>query len=301
MNRTDFLLRGVLKKEKFRFVFADISSTITEGIKIHDTDPVASAVLAEALGSATLLSPLLEGEERYSIRWEYPEGQVKGLIADIDAYGAVRGLIKESYLMGKAETPDDIYGKGSGHISVVKSIEGKILNSGRTRADLASPAADIGFFFSVSDQLETEVVIASIFNANPLKPVKRCCGMLLQAMPDCDLKELEAYRQRMNTAEFKELLLKEMPIEKQLWTLLSYIAKRNDNAETQADITYEFAPSPEFKCSCSQEKMREAMKTLGKAELKKIFAAGNDTPQITCQFCHKKYRFQKTDFTDLLG
>ena len=224
----------------------------------------------------------------------------KALLLILNAHGAVRGLIKESYLMGKAETPDDIYGKGSGHISVVKSIEGKILNSGRTRADLASPAADTGFFFSVSDQLETEIVVAASFNANPLKPVKRCCGMLLQAMPDCDLKELENYRQRMNTPEFKDLLIKEMPIEKQLWTLLSYIAKRRDTTETQADITYEFAPSPEFKCSCSQEKMKEAMKTLGKSELKKIFSAGTDTPQITCQFCHKKYRFQKADFADLL-
>ena len=299
MNRTDFLLRGLLKKEKIRFAFVDISSTLTEGIKIHDTDPVASSVLAEALASAALLSPLLEGNERYSIRWDYPDGKVKGLLADVNAQSAVRGVIKESYLMSKAQTPDDIYGEKDGYISVVKSVEGKILNSGRTKAALASPAADIGFFFSVSDQLETEIIVATSFNANPLKPVKRCSGLLLQAMPGCDLKELEIYRNRMNTPEFKELLLKEMPLEKQLWTLLSYIADRKDNAETQADITYEFAPSPEYKCSCSQEKMREAMKTLGKAELKKIFTAGNDTPQITCQFCHKKYRFKKADFTEL--
>jgi molecular chaperone Hsp33 len=302
MNRTDFLLRGILKREKFRFAFADISCTLTDGIKIHDTDPVASGVLAEALASATLLSPLLEGNERYSVRWEYPDGLVKGLLADVNAQGAVRGLIKEPYIMDKTETPDgdDIYGKEDGYISIVKSVNGKILNSGRTRAALASPAADTGFFFSVSDQLETEIVVATSFNADTLKPVKRCCGMLLQAMPDCNLKELETYRKRMNTPEFKELLLQEMPLEKQLWTLLSYIAGRKNTSEIQANITYEFAPSPEFKCSCSQEKMREAMKTLGKAELKKIFAESNETPQITCQFCHKKYRFQKADFAELL-
>jgi len=57
MNETDFLIRGLLKKENFRFSFADTTGTVTKGIKIHDTDPVASKIFAEALTSAALLSP----------------------------------------------------------------------------------------------------------------------------------------------------------------------------------------------------------------------------------------------------
>ena len=45
---------------------------------------------------------------------------------------------------------------------------------------LANPAADVAFFFSVSDQIETEIIVSVSFNADPLKPVKRCCGLLLQ-------------------------------------------------------------------------------------------------------------------------
>jgi len=292
MNKTDFLIRGLLQKENIRFSFADTTCTVTKGVKIHDTDPVASKIFAEALTSAALLSPLLEGAEKYSIRWDYPHGQLQGIIADVNAANNIRGLIKQSYLMDKAHSEDDIFGKQDGFVAITKSQNGKILNSGKSRAGLANPAADVGFFFSVSDQIETEIVVAVSFNADPLKPLERCCGLMLQAMPDCDLELLETYRNRMNSNEFRELLLQEMPIEKQLWTLLEFITKAKDN------IVYEFGTSPSFTCSCSQDKMKQAMTTLGKDELKKIFEESDNSPKITCQFCHKQYSFKKSELSD---
>ncbi|MFA7185528.1 MAG: Hsp33 family molecular chaperone HslO, partial [Victivallales bacterium] len=207
MNMTDFLIRGLLKKENIRFSFADTTATVGKGIKIHDTDPVASKIFAEALTSAALLSPLLEGSEKYSVRWEYPHGKVQGILADVTASNDVRGLIKQPYLMGKAENEDDIFGKEDGVIAITKSLNGKILNSGKTRAGLASPAADAAFFFSVSDQIETEISVAVNFNADPLNPVKCCRGLLLQAMPNCNLDLFETYRKHINSEKFRTLLL----------------------------------------------------------------------------------------------
>ncbi len=294
MNETDFLIRGLLKKENFRFSFADTTCTVTKGVKIHDTDPVASKIFAEALTSAALLSPLLDGAEKYSIRWEYPHGELQGIVAGVNASNDVRGLIKQPYLMDKEQSEDDIFGKKDGFVAITKSKNGKILNSGKSRAGLANPAADVAFFFSVSDQLETEIIVAVSFNANPLKPIKRCCGLLLQAMPNCDLKLLETYRKRMNSEEFRKLLLQEMPVEKQLWTLLEFISEKKN------DSVYEFGTSPDYICSCSQAKMKQALTTLGKDELRKIFEQGDNSPKITCQFCHKHYTFKKEDFKDLI-
>lgn len=290
MNETDFLIRGLLQKKNIRFSFADTTCTITQGVRIHDTDPVASKIFAEALTSAALLSPLLEGAEKYSIRWDYPHGTLQGIIADVNAADNVRGFIKQPYLMDKEQSEDDIFGKQDGFVAITKSQNGKILNSGKSRAGLANPAADVAFFFSVSDQIETEIVVSTSFNADPLKPIKRCCGLMLQAMPDCDLKLLETYRNRMNTDEFKELLLQEMPIEKQLWTLLKFIS-----GEEKDNITYEFGTSPAYICSCSPAKMKQALTTLGKDELEKIFKESDTSPKITCQFCRKQYSFKKSE------
>lgn len=295
MNKTDFLIRGLLKAENFRFSFVDTTSTVTKGIKIHDTDPVASKIFAEALTSAALLSPLLEENEKYSIRWEYPHGKLQGIVADVNSKNDIRGLIKQNRLMD-IQSEDDIYGKKDGHVLITKSKEGKILNSGKARAGLANAAADTGFFFSVSDQLETEIVVAISFNADPAKPVKRCCGLMLQAMPDCDLKLLETYRDRINSEEFRQLLLQEMPLEKQLWTLLAFAAGEKDTKHNKSNIFYEFAASPSYTCSCSRAKMKNALTTLGKADLEKIFEESDISPKITCHFCNKQYSFKKDEF-----
>jgi molecular chaperone Hsp33 len=300
MSETDFLIRGLLKKENFRFCFADTTCTVTNGIKIHDTDPIASKILAEALTSAALLSPLLEKTEKYSIRWDYPHGELQGIIADVNTSNDVRGIIKQPHLIGKAETEDDIYGKENGYIAITKSDNGKILNSGKTRAGLANPASDTAFFFSVSDQIETEISVAVSFTRDPSRPVKRCCGIMLQAMPDTDLRLFEAYRERLNTSDFKDLLLKEMPIEKQLWTLLSFASGNQKKYTNSEDITYEFAPSPGFRCTCSRDKMKQALQTLGKKDLKNIIEQEEAAPKIVCQFCKKQYVFKKDELKDLI-
>ena len=93
--------------------------------------------------------------------------------------------------------------------------------------------------------------------------------------------------------KFKELLLQEMPVEKQLWTLLKFIS-----GEEKDGITYEFGTSPGYICSCSSEKMKQALTTLGKDELEKIFEQSDTTPKITCQFCHKQYSFKKSDLSE---
>ena len=146
MNETDFLIRGLLQKENIRFSFADTTCTVTQGIRIHDTDPAASKIFAEALTSAALLSPLLEEAEKYSIRWDYPHGTLQGIIADVNAADNVRGFIKQPYLMNEDHSIDDIFGKQDGFVSITKSQNGKILNSGKSRAGAGESCRRCCFF-----------------------------------------------------------------------------------------------------------------------------------------------------------
>jgi molecular chaperone Hsp33 len=294
MANTDFLIRGILKKEHIRFVFTDTTFTVQQGILIHNTDPLAAEIFGEALTAAALISPLLEGDEGYSIRWEYP-GEVKSLIANVNSQGDVRGIIKQPHLMNVVKSENDVFGKEDGFISIVKSAEGKILNSGQTRAALADPAADVAFFFSVSDQLETEIAATSKFNPDPENPVDIACGFMLQAMPGCDLSALDEYRHRMNTELFLSILQEQLPEEKKLWKLLAAIEGRSSSTPDKENAIYQFGNSPSFRCNCNHDKMKQALRVLEKEDLKKLFEE-NSNPAISCQFCHKKYHFTKSEF-----
>ncbi|MFA7229651.1 MAG: Hsp33 family molecular chaperone HslO [Victivallaceae bacterium] len=294
MHNIDFLLRGILKRENIRFIFAETTSTVRTGILIHDTDPVAGKVFSEALTAGVLISPLLENKEKYSIRWEYP-GAISSILVDINALCDIRGIIKNPQIIDKINNPDDILGEKDGFISIIKSEEGKILNSGKTKAALGDPAADVAFFFSVSDQIETEISVEVSFNSDPVDPVKISAGFMLQAMPGCDYSALDEYRKNINSQAFRQALLKEQPTEKKLWELLSVATGKAVNSLNKDNLMYEFGVSPGFRCNCSFEKMRTAMSVLDKQELEKLFQE-KESPTITCQFCKTSYCFKKTDF-----
>ena len=295
MIHSDYLIRGTFRNINARFVFAETTGTVSRGIVIHDADPVAGEIFAGALTVGALVSALLNKGEKYSLRWEYP-GKISSIIVDVNADCDIRGIIKEPHLMDKVSSEQDIYGEKDGFISIIKSEAGKILNSGKTRTAFGDAVADAGFFFSVSDQLETEFCTAVEFNPDPQNPVKRAGGFMIQAMPDCNLVELEKYRKNICQPEFAGLLVERMPSEKKLWALAASAAGADEIAADKNLLSYDYGNSPGFRCNCSFEKMKMAMSVLDKDELAALFKE-NPTPAIMCNFCRKEYRFSKKDFS----
>lgn len=294
MVHLDYLIRGVFRNINARFVFAENTGTVAKGIMIHDTDPVAAEIFANAMTVGTLVSALLNKDEKYSLRWDY-SGKISSIIVDANAECDIRGIIKEPHLMDKISSEQEIYGENDGFISIIKSESGKILNSGKTRSAFCDVVADAGFFFSVSDQIETEFSAAIEFNPDPLNPVKMAGGFMLQAMPDCDLNLFDQYRKNICQPEFTRLLLQCMPSEKKLWALAAAASGKNKISADKHLLSYDYGATPGFRCSCSMEKMKMAMSVLDKNELAALFKE-NANPAVTCNFCRKEYRFSTKDF-----
>ncbi len=287
---SDFLIRGVLPDLNVRFAWCGGRELCNTGVVIHDTDPLAAPVFCDALLGAALLSVLLTGREKYSVRWAYP-GVIGSLLADVNARGDVRALLTQPHPATETDRVEELMGAGDGTVTVVKSEEGKVLNSGECRAGLALPSADLGLFFSLSDQIETELTTVSRFAPDPARPVRLAAGFLTQALPGCDLERFAELREKLHQAEFKDLLIAERePFEKRLKAMLRVLAP-----ESAGQAVYEFGPEPGFRCSCSREAMRRALLTLGEAELKKLFTEQPE-PEITCNFCLQRYRFREQDF-----
>lgn len=295
-NSTDYLIRGLLKELNIRFMFAETTGTVNAGIKIHDTDPVAALVFGRALTVGALSAPLLETQEKYSFSWEYP-GAISKVFVDVNAEADIRGMLSEPHVYGKISSEDELYGRDPGKISVIKFAEGKILNSGTGKATLGDVAADAAFFFSVSDQIETEISIAMQLRPDIEQPVSIACGFMIQAMPDCDLLRFDACRKLLASEKFRSVLAHEMPVEKKLWVLLGIMLdKEITGAVKEQEIIYTFAENPGFRCSCSKEKMKDAVKTLGKDDLEDFFSNADEI-KIKCQFCHCEYAFRQNELS----
>jgi molecular chaperone Hsp33 len=287
-KNTDYLIRGLVKDKNIRFSFTDTTATVQEGILIHSCDPVSGLLFARALTTAALISPLLGEKEKYSLKWEY-EGLIGTILVDVTENCELRGIPKNTMLMEDAATLKDLYGE-EGQITVIKFSEGAVLSSGTAPSGMLEVCDDIAFYFSTSDQIETEFNVRTEFKPDPDAPVKCNSGFMLQAMPGCDLEEFLAYRKQLLSVNVDNLLQdKRIPTEKKLWKILENIFDMDYSSLSEKyGVSYKFAASPVYKCSCSREKIEASVRMLDKKELDEIRKKGENL-KVVCHFCNTEY------------
>jgi len=137
------------------------------------------------------------------------------------------------------------------------------------------------------------------FNPDPEHPVRMAAGLMIQALPDCDLEMFDEMRNNMQLGDAGSVLeSKDLPVEKKLWQLIEVVVGGRMSyvdIKEKYGVSYEFAESPVYKCSCSRDKMRAAVMLLEKDELREIFE-NEESPKVSCQFCKTDYTFTEDDF-----
>ena len=285
---SDYLMRVTVKNPAIRLALGRFDQLAAEGIIRHDADPVAGRLLAGGLASAALMTVLLGEGECYSIRISY-DGPAAGMLLDARADGRVRGLVRNPHVMSSADSVEIACGDGGASVAVTRSREGKVLNSGEVKTAFIMPSAALGYFLSVSDQVESEIRCEVLFQPDPAAPVRSADGVLLQAMPGCDLEEFSTLRQRLLEPPAGALLRDETTgPEEKLRTLLMLLCRTAQPPEYAVTM----AEPARFACNCSGERMLEtARQMLGEEDFRKLLEEKPD-PVIRCQFCGNEYHLK---------
>ena len=281
----DLLYRGLVKDINVRFSYAVTTEVAKTAIIKHDCDPVVGHLLSRALTAGVLCSPTLGEDERASITWQYP-GLLKKVMVDFGSGSDVRGTTSVKQLMDQVSSEEQIYGD-TGSLSVLKSNAKAVVASGTCEAVMMDLVSDLCYYFSVSDQLETDMYIGVGLSQDPENPVHICQGVLLQAMPGCDFEALEKMRRILHSAEFKKSLAQEPNSENSAEMILRELLKEQEQLPE-----YEIHPckTPKFKCECSRKKTSGVLVTLNADDIKDILAKGEDV-KISCHFCSEVYSF----------
>jgi molecular chaperone Hsp33 len=281
----DFLYRGLIKDLNVRFAYALTTDVATTAIKSHDCGPLVGHLLSRSLAAGVLCAPTLGDDERASITWEYP-GPIKKVVVEFGNGADIRGTSAVKQLMGQVEEEADIYGD-TGSVKVLKSSSKQVTGSGTCEGALMDVVSDLCYYFSVSEQLETDMYIAVGFNQDPENPVNLCQGVFLQAMPDCDFEAFEKMRQVLHSPEFKKLIAVKPENDNYFEILLNNLLK---NEDVKPEYEIHACNTPEFKCNCSRQKTKAVLTTLNEGDVKDIVAKGNDI-KVSCHFCSKTYAF----------
>lgn len=285
----DFLCRGTLPELETRFSVVSCTAACNEAVVAHNLEPVAAHLICRAIGAAALLSPLLNDTERFTIRWEYP-GVLNSIMADIGADCDLRALINPASIGEGVESLDKLFGE-AGTVAVTKSDQptGRVLASGTSEAVLHDVVEDLAHHFAVSDQLETALAVLVQFAPDPARPVRQCYGIMLQAMPDCDLEQFDDLRKRLLAPEVRSIL---------------EAGERDEDfaSEVLNALTHDLdcscqlypGPAPVYRCGCSHDSSVAMLQTLPVAERDEIRGSG-EAVRVRCHFCAKTYEIAPGD------
>ncbi|MCL2154619.1 MAG: Hsp33 family molecular chaperone HslO [Leptospirales bacterium] len=287
----DTLSRIYCESLKLRAYTVTSLETVREITYLHKTTPNATVALGRVINGAALLSATLKPETNQSALLKISgSGPIKEIHVQADAYGNIRGYVANPMI----DLTDDI-----GEISFSKVIEAGLLTiikdigmnepySSITPLLYGEVAADLAYYFTVSEQIPSAVIIG--LNINREGIVISSGGILIQPFPDTDVSTLDM-------------------IEANIKNMTRQLGDRLHAGENIYSIVEELFGGSKIeilntinishRCRCSYETMLNLLGLLNREEIKDMIEKDHGA-SITCTFCTKEYNFSEDELLRLI-
>ena len=263
----DNIKRFLAYNERINIVCVSTTELVEEARKVHDLSPLATAALGRTLTMASIIASGLKGEK-----------ETRGYVANP---GIELPLRKDGKLNVGAAVGNE------GYVYVIKDIGLKEPYVGMSKIVSGEIAEDFANYFYISEQKNTAVALGVLVDKNG---VRSAGGYIVTAMPDATEDDLFILENRIKEAKSVSQMLDEnMSLEE--------IAK--DLTGDENIQTVEDGIVPKYECTCSKEKMENALVSIGKEELEKIIAEDKKA-ELVCNFCNKKYEFSEEELKKLI-
>lgn len=298
------VVTGMDKSGSFRVYVTITTDTVAQAAEIHNTTPLATAGLGRVLTGAGLMGLMLKNEKdklTVQFKGDGPAGQI---LATADGSGNVKGYIAnpdvELPLTAKGKL--DVGGSlGIGQLTVIKDMGLKEPYMGQIDLVSGEIADDLTAYYYISEQQNTSVALGVKVDID--YSIKAAGGLFIQMLPDAQEGAVDAL----------EAMIKNM---KPLTAIIEEVEAQNigksEAGVVQALMDEIFKDMPEeysvdklaeaeinWNCDCSFERLEKALMTIGAEDLKEIIEEDGQA-ELTCQFCTKKYHFDKAHLEALL-
>ena len=278
MKNKDKLHRFVFENFPVRGEIVQLDATWKTILATHPYPPVVRELLGEAIAAVTLLAATIKFEGSISLQLQ-GEGPVTMLVAQCNSEKGVRGTI--SWRGDVVSGPLYELCKNGYLVITIDPAMGKEKYQGIVALGEGNLAQAIAGYFDQSEQLSTQLWLFA--------DDQQAAGMLLQRMPDEEQEADDWNRVKLlaNTLKDEELL--RLDVEDILHRLFHEDSIRLFDAEPVA-----------FRCSCSRNKIKWILKSMGYEELQSIIAE-QKLVAVDCEFCKRTYQFDSVDIEQLFA
>lgn len=285
------ILRAMTRDGSARVLVINSRKMVNDAIGYHKTTPTASAALGRLVTATSMIGTMLpENGDTVTVSID-GDGEAGRLLAVGDYFGNVKGYIQNPM----ANPPKKPNGKldvgaavGEGTISFVKSVGNIEPQIGTIELVSGEIAEDIATYFAKSEQIPTVLSLGVLVDTD--YSCLAAGGVLIQLMPFPDEETVDLIERNASD----------------LVNISRYFDRGLTNEQimdiAMRDIPYDIFDTIEvgYKCDCSAKRMKEKIKSLGKAEILKMLdeqEAEGKPRDLTaiCRFCNSEYTFTEKE------
>lgn len=262
----------------------DAGDIVAEIARVHEASPAVTAALGRMAAAASLMGSMLKYEgDRLTVRIN--GGGPCGVLTAISDY---RGNVKCCAGNPKADAEDveSLVGQ-NGQLTVIKDMGLKEPYIGQIPLTSGNIARVLTEYYSISEQLPTVFTLGILFDEKA--EVKAAGGYMVQVVPPVSDKSVQTLDENLaGMDEIGKMLEQRFTPEKIALKALSGLG---------GEILDEWDAG--YRCGCSREKTEQILTSLGRKELARL-AEEQETTEVCCHFCNKKYVFSSDDMLKLL-
>lgn len=297
-------ITGIDLSGSYRVYLAITTDMVEEARKIHDTTPVATAALGRVLTGAGLMGLMLKNNsDKLTVLFK-GDGQAKQILATANALGQVKGYIANPYVdlplnsVGKLDVGGAI---GIGDVTVIKDLGLKDPYVGTIALVDGEIADDLTAYYFISEQQNTAISLGVKVDRD--LSVLHSGGMIIQMLPDAKDEAIDELEKMLSDLPPITSLIEEAVNEGKGKTeegiLESLLNRIFGELKDEYRVKVLDFKDLNWLCDCSEERLSAALMTIGKKDLQEILEEDGQA-EMTCQFCQKKYLFDKVHLEGLL-
>lgn len=325
-------LIAIDRSKSFRVYLTISTDLVQEAAKIHDTTPLASAGLGRVLTAAGLMGIMLKDDDNKLTLHFKGDGPARQILATAYGDGRVKGYISNPYVdlplndQGKLDVGGSL---GVGDLTVIKDLGLKEPYTGTIALVDGEIADDLTAYFYISEQQNSSVALGVKVERD--LSIGAAGGMIIQMLPDAQEGAVDALEKMIGAMPPLTTLISGLSgaFDPEI-DRLAEAASADDSgqpagetlqedAEKQAaserlatllqeifkDVPEEYQPEIlaereiRWECDCSRERIESALLTIGRRDLTEIIEEDGEA-ELQCQFCCKKYHFNKDELVAIL-
>lgn len=286
------VLRCLTQDATVMAMVIDSSDIVARAEQIQQSSAVTTAALGRLLTAASMMGVMLKGKDdtmTLKVRGEGPAGMV---MAVSDSEGNVRGYVENPVVEiplkpnGKLDVSGAI--GDNGMLYVIRDMGVGEPYVGCVPLTTGEIAEDITTYYATSEQTPTVCALGVL--VEPDLTVKVAGGLLLQLLPFCPEEIIDKLEKNIaNLGSMTEMLGAGL-------TPMQIVEKALDGMPFDVLDTYE----PEYRCTCSRERVEKALLSMGEEELRSL-PDENGNVVADCSFCDNVYRFTREDIERLIA